>query len=72
MRDHTRLRAFKPADEVAVLVNRVTAVSYMIWILKCGGQRFRVVKTEKVLNGFIRALMDVDILQPSVFNLNTW
>jgi hypothetical protein len=31
----------------------------------------KVVETEKVLNGSIRALRVTDNLQPSVFNLNT-
>jgi hypothetical protein len=43
MRDHTKLRAFELADEVAVLVYRVKP---------------KVVETEKVLNSLIRALRD--------------
>jgi hypothetical protein len=43
MRDHTRLRAFELADEVAMVVYRVEP---------------KVVETEKVLNGLIRALRD--------------
>jgi len=43
MRDHTKLRAFELADEVAMLVYRVEQ---------------EVIETEKVLNGLIRALRD--------------
>ena len=43
MRDHTRLRACELADEVAMVVYRVEP---------------KVVETEKVLNGLIRALRD--------------
>jgi len=43
MRDHTTLRAFEVADEVAMVVYRVEP---------------KVVETEKVLNGLIRALRD--------------
>ena len=43
MRDHTRLRACELADEVAMVVYLVEP---------------KVVETEKVLNGLIRALRD--------------
>jgi len=43
MRDHTKLRAFELADEVAMLIYRVEQ---------------EVIETEKVLNGLIRALRD--------------
>ena len=52
MRDYTTLRACELADEVAMVVYRVEP---------------KVVETEKVLNGLIRALRDN--LEPSVFSL---
>ncbi len=52
MRDHTQLRAFELADEVVMVVYRVEP---------------KIVETEKVLNGLIRALRDN--LEPSVFSL---
>ena len=65
MRDHTRLRAFEVADEVAMAVYRVEP---------------KVVETEKVLNSLIRALRDnlepsVLSLQPkhlSSYQSRTW
>jgi hypothetical protein len=54
MRDHTTRRAFEVADEVAMAVYRVEP---------------KVVETEKVLNGLIRALRDHS--EPSAFSLNT-
>jgi len=52
MCDHTKLRAFELADEVAVLVYRVTA-EFLRFISEA-----KIVETEKVLNGLIRALRD--------------
>jgi hypothetical protein len=52
MRDHTQLLAFELADEVAMVVYRVEP---------------KVVETEKVLNGLIRALRDNS--EPSAFSL---
>jgi hypothetical protein len=43
MRDHTKLLAFESAGEIAMVVYRVEP---------------KVVETEKVLNGLIRALRD--------------
>jgi hypothetical protein len=54
MRDHTKLRAFELADEVAMVVYRVEP---------------KVVETEKVSSGSIRALRDNS--EPSAFSLNT-
>jgi hypothetical protein len=54
MRDHTELRACELVDEVAMVVYRVEP---------------KVVGTEKVLNGLIRALRDHS--EPSAFSLNT-
>ncbi len=54
MRDHTKLLAFELADEVAMVVYRVGP---------------KVVETEKVLNGLIRALRDNS--EPSAYSLNT-
>jgi hypothetical protein len=54
MCDHTKLRAFELADEVAMLVYRVEP---------------KVIETEKILNGLIRALRDN--ADPSAFSLNT-
>ncbi|MBW2572420.1 MAG: four helix bundle protein [Deltaproteobacteria bacterium] len=58
MRDHTKLRAFELADEVAVLVYRVTA----------GFPREELYGLTSQMR---RAAVWIDILQPSVFNLNT-
>jgi hypothetical protein len=58
MRDHTKLRAFELADEVAVLVYRVTA----------GFPREELYGLTSQMR---RAAVWFDILQPSVFNLNT-
>ena len=52
MRDHTQLRAFELADEVVMVFYRVEP---------------KVVETEKVLNGLIRALRDN--VEPSAFSL---
>jgi hypothetical protein len=63
MRDHIKLRAVELADEVAMLVYRVTAGipkeedSLLI--------EPKVVETEKVLNGLMRCEMFYS-LQPSV------
>ena len=54
MRDHTTLQAFELADEVAMVVYRL---------------ELKIVETEKILNGLIRALRDN--LEPSAFSLNT-
>ena len=54
MPDHTTLRAFEVADEVAMGVYRL---------------ELKIVETEKILNGLIRALRDN--LEPSAFSLNT-
>jgi hypothetical protein len=54
MCDHTKPRSFELAGEVAILVYRVEP---------------KVIETEKVLNGLIRALRDNS--EPSAFSLNT-
>jgi hypothetical protein len=63
MRDHTKLKAFELADEVVVQIYQITA-----------GQDWeliepKIVETEKVLNGLIRALRDDWF--PLVFSLQS-
>jgi hypothetical protein len=72
LRDHTQLRAFELADEVVMLVYRTTtgvSKRRVVWPVGfLGNEDFsslepKVVETEKVLNGLIRALRDH--VQPS-------
>jgi len=53
MHGHTKIRAFELADEVAILVYRVTAESPKEELVSTKG-----LKIERGLNGLIRALRD--------------
>jgi hypothetical protein len=63
MRDHTKLRAFELADEVAVLreLHYQLSLSKRLGFLRNQDSSLiepKIVETEKVLNGLIRALRD--------------
>ena len=64
MRDHTQLRVFELADEVVLLVYRATARLGFLRNDDSSLLESKVVETEKVLNGLIRALRDHFSLQP--------
>jgi hypothetical protein len=63
MPDHTRLRAFELADDVAMReLHYQLNLSKRLGFLSNEGSSLiepKVVETEKVLNGLIRALRDV-------------
>ena len=58
MRDHTKLRAFELADEIAVLIYRVTKGFPIdeIYGLTSQMRRSAVLKQKKVLGALIRSL----------------
>ena len=59
MRDHTKLKAFALADEVAVLVYREVGLAKRLDFFaerNISALEFKIIETEKVLNGLIRSL----------------
>jgi hypothetical protein len=65
MNDHTKLRAFKLADGLAILIYQVTAgfpreelygLTYQV--RRAVVIEPKIIETEQVLNGLIRALRD--------------
>ena len=73
MRDHTKLRAFELADEVAVLIYRVTRGFPKEEIYGLTSQMRRaavsvpsnIVEAEKVLSALIRSMRKTNSLQPT-------